>query len=160
MTTQSFYRTVMDTSNDRSLKAAKHATAAVFHALRDRLTPDEADQVVAQLPFELKTVWEEGEKSERRPLKMNREEFFERVRRETGVTSTQQARRMTLAVFAALKAQLSPGEAEDVLGQLPRDLKEVWVEAQPQKGAEALRGQPPSGPLARRKGATQWPVSS
>jgi uncharacterized protein (DUF2267 family) len=36
---------------------------------------------------------------------------------------------LTLAVFGALKAQLSPGEADDVLAQLPKDLKEVWVEA-------------------------------
>jgi uncharacterized protein (DUF2267 family) len=36
---------------------------------------------------------------------------------------------MTLAVFGALKKQLSPGEAGDVFDQLPKDLKEVWVEA-------------------------------
>jgi uncharacterized protein (DUF2267 family) len=41
-----------------------------------------------------------------------------------------EARWVTLAVFAALKEQLSPGEAEDVLAQLPKDLKEVWTEAQ------------------------------
>ncbi len=131
MTTQAFYRTVMGTSRETNLEAAKHATAAVFHALRDRLTPDEADHVVAQLPLHLKTVWDEGEKPERRPLKMNRDEFFELVRRETGLTSIREARWMTLAVFAGLKRQLSPGEAGDVLAQLPKDLKEVWVEAQP-----------------------------
>jgi uncharacterized protein (DUF2267 family) len=32
-------------------------------------------------------------------------------------------------VFATLKTQLSPGEADDILGQLPRDLKTVWEEA-------------------------------
>jgi uncharacterized protein (DUF2267 family) len=41
---------------------------------------------------------------------------------------------MTLAVFAALKAQLSPGEAEDVMAQLPKDLKEPWMEAQIDEG--------------------------
>ena len=34
-----------------------------------------------------------------------------------------------MAVFAVLKAQLSEGEAEDVLTQLPKDLKELWVAA-------------------------------
>lgn len=131
MTTQSFYRTVMDTSKDRNLDTAKQATAAVFHALRDRLTPGEADQVLAQLPRELKMVWEEGDEPERKPLKMHRDEFLERVRRETGLASTQEARGVTLAVFAALKRQLSSGEAGDVLDQLPKDLKEVWVEASP-----------------------------
>jgi uncharacterized protein (DUF2267 family) len=37
---------------------------------------------------------------------------------------------MTLAVFGALKESLSPGEAEDVLAQLPKDLKELWAEGQ------------------------------
>jgi uncharacterized protein (DUF2267 family) len=37
---------------------------------------------------------------------------------------------MILAVFAALKEQISPGEAQDVMAQLPKDLKELWAEAQ------------------------------
>ena len=130
MTTQTFYRTVMDTSGDRNREAAKRATAAVFHALRDRLTPEEADQVKAQLPAELKNVWEEGERSERKPLKMDRDEFYERVKADAGLATTREGRWATVAVFAALKAQISSGEADDVLAQLPKDLKEVWTEAQ------------------------------
>jgi uncharacterized protein (DUF2267 family) len=85
--------------------------------------------IAAQLPHELKEVWAEGEPGVRRPLKTHREEFYERVRREAKLESTAQARWSTLAVFAALKEQLSAGEAEDVLAQLPKDLKEVWAEA-------------------------------
>lgn len=130
MTAETFYRTVMSTSGEHNREAAKRATAAVLHALRDRLTCEEADQAVAQLPRELKEVWAEGERIDRRPLKMHREEFFERVMKEAGLTTKQQGRWATLAVFAALKRQLSPGEAGDVLSQLPKDLKETWVEAQ------------------------------
>ena len=131
MTTQSFYRNVMETMGDTATReGARRATVAVFHALRDRLTPDESDQVVAQLPRELKAVWEAGEKAPRRPVKMSREEFYDRVKHETGVTSQREARWLTLAVFAALGKQLSPGEAEDVNAQLPKDLKELWTEAQ------------------------------
>ncbi len=130
MTTAIFYRTVMEASGEISREQARRGTAAVFHALRDRLTPEEADQVLAQLPMELKEVWQAGDRPERAPVKMHRAEFYERVRTEAGLASTQQARWMTLAVFAALKEQLSPGEAEDVLAQLPKDLKELWAEAQ------------------------------
>lgn len=130
MTTQEFYRTVMKTSGDDRREVARHATAAVFHALRDRLTPEEADQVVAQLPQELKEVWEAGEQSDRKPVKLHREEFYARVREEAALPSDREARWMMLAVFAALKEQLSPGEASDVLAQLPKDLKELWSEAQ------------------------------
>ncbi len=125
-----FYRTVMRTSGDHRRERAKRATAAVFHALRDRLTAEESDQVVDQLPAALKDIWRAGEKAERRPVKLHRAEFFERVKAEMGGTSAREARWITLAVFAALKEQLSPGEAEDVLAQLPKDLKEVWAEAQ------------------------------
>lgn len=130
MRTESFYRTVMKTSHERDAEVVKRSTAATLHALRDRLTADEADQVFAQLPAGLKRVWGEGEEAEREPLKMDREEFYERVKGEAGLPSAREARWMTLAVFAALKEQLSPGEAEDVMAQLPKDLKEVWAEAQ------------------------------
>ena len=129
MTPQTFYRTVMAATGETRLEAAKRATAAVFHALRDRLTPEEADQVAAQLPRELKAVWYEGEVPDRRPLRLRREAFYERVRRDARLASRREARSLTLAVFGALKKQLSPGEAEDVLAQLPKDLKEVWTQA-------------------------------
>jgi uncharacterized protein (DUF2267 family) len=144
MTTQSFYRTVMEASGEASREAAKRGTATVLHALRDRLTPEEADQVAAQLPRELKEVWAEGEKPGRRPLKLDRETFYERVRQEAGLPSKREARWVTLAVFAALEKQLSPGEAGDVLAQLPKDLKELWVEARtPEIVAERARGTRP-----------------
>ncbi len=130
MTTAMFYKTVMQTSGEKDRELAKRATAAVFHALRDRLTPDEADQAQAQLPLELKEVWREGEPADREPLKLSREEFYERVKAEAKLGATRDARWMTLAVFAALKDQLSPGEAGDVFAQLPKDLKELWAEAQ------------------------------
>ncbi len=56
MDTASFYRAVMEASADRHHAEAKRGTAAVFHALRDRLTPEEAAQLAAQLPRELKEV--------------------------------------------------------------------------------------------------------
>jgi uncharacterized protein (DUF2267 family) len=101
----------------------------VLHALRDRLLPTEAAQAIAQLPRALKEVWKAGEVVGRKPIKMNRPEFYDRVRREAGLKTIREARFLTIGVFAALKEQLSPGEADDVCAQLPRDLKEVWEDA-------------------------------
>jgi len=129
MTTGTFYKTVMAASGERDRERTERAAAAVLHALRDRLTPEEADQVQAQLPRELKEAWAEGERTERKPLKMNREEFYARVQREAALPSPREARWMTLAVFGALKEQLSSGEAGDVFAQLPKPLKELWLEA-------------------------------
>jgi uncharacterized protein (DUF2267 family) len=130
MTTQTFYRTVAKTGHQQNRKVVTRATAAVLHALRDRLTTDEADEVFAQLPRELKEVWAEGDVARRHPIKMKRQEFYERVVQDAGLPSIREARWMTLAVFAALKEQISPGEARDVMAQLPQDLKELWDEAQ------------------------------
>jgi len=129
MSTEGFVRMVMTTAAIDDSVVAQRAIAAVFHALRDRLTPEESDQVMAQLPRPLKEVWSEGDVKGRHPVKLNRPEFFERVREVAALPSTTEARRVTLAVFAALKTQLTPGEGDDVWSQLPKDLKEVWAEA-------------------------------
>ena len=62
-------------------------------------------------------------------MKMHRKEFYARVHRDAGLESEREARQVTNAVFAALKEQLSPGEADDILGQLPKDLKTVWEDS-------------------------------
>jgi uncharacterized protein (DUF2267 family) len=129
MTTLGFYRRVIDETGQADREAVKRGTAAVLHALRDRLMPTEAAQAAAQLPRGLKEVWNAGDRPQRRPVKMHRTEFYERVRREAGLKSVREARFLTLAVFVALKEQLSGGEADDVLAQLPRDLKDVWEDA-------------------------------
>ena len=129
MTTLGFYRAVIEETGQTDREAVKRGSAAVLHALRDRLTAEEARQAAAQLPRELKRIWAEGDTPGRRPVKMHRKEFYARVQRDAAITSMREARFLTIAVFAALKAQLSPGEAEDVMAQLPRDLKEVWEEA-------------------------------
>lgn len=129
MKSHEFYRMVMDAAPDHGRDGAKRATAAVFHALRDRLTPEEGDQLAAQLSRPLQAVWESGPRAGRRPTKMHRSEFYERVMEEACLPSIKEARWMTLAVFGALKEALAPGEAEDVLAQLPKDIKEVWTEA-------------------------------
>ena len=129
MTAQSFYRKVLLEAGRPSLDDAQRVTSVVFHALRDRLTPAEADQAAAQLPRPLKLVWWRGDVEGRRPVKLHRKAFYARVRREAGLASEREARQATNVVFAALKGQLSPGEADDILAQLPKDLKAVWEDA-------------------------------
>ena len=129
MKARNLYSRVSIEADIDSLEDARHATAAVLRALRDRLTPEEADQAVAQLPQELKRLWASGRPPLQQPVKMHRREFLERVRVDAGLKSLGQAELVTDAVFAGLKDQLSPGEAEDMVAQLPRDLKGQWARA-------------------------------
>jgi uncharacterized protein (DUF2267 family) len=119
----------MSIASNRDRKLAERATATVFHTLRDRLTPGEADQLAAQLPRELRQVWDQGAHEGRVPTKLHLPEFLERVKDGAGLPSAKEARWMTLAVFAALKEHVSTGESADVWSQLPKDLKELWAEA-------------------------------
>jgi uncharacterized protein (DUF2267 family) len=129
MTTVEFYRTVKGETGQTSREAVKQGVAAVFGALRDRLTPEESRQAAAQLPRELKAMWLGGEVPGRKPMKMHRREFYERVKKDAGAASIREARFLVIAVFAALKEQLSAGEAEDIQSQLPKDLRAVWQDA-------------------------------
>ncbi len=129
MRARHLYARVSIEADIESLEDSRQATAAVLRALRDRLTPGEAAQAAAQLPQELKRLWTGGCLPLGRPLKLHRREFLERVRVDAGLKSLGQAEMVTDAVFAGLKEQLSPGEADDIVAQLPRDLKAQWARA-------------------------------
>jgi uncharacterized protein (DUF2267 family) len=129
MKARTVYSRVSIEADIDSLEDSRQATAAVLRALRDRLTPEEAMQAAAQLPQELKRLWESGRPALRQPMKLHRREFLERVRVDAGLKSLSQAEMATDAVFAALKEQLSAGEASDIAAQLPRDLKAQWARA-------------------------------
>ena len=122
------YRRVVVEADLENVESGKRATAAVLHTLRDRLTRGEGRQAVAQLPRELKTLWAPTA-APPQPVKMHKALFYERVASEAALPTVRTARVVTNAVFAALKEQLSPGEADDVCAQLPRDLKSVWEDA-------------------------------
>jgi uncharacterized protein (DUF2267 family) len=128
MKTRAMYARISIQADLDSLAKSRQATSVVLRALRDRLTPEEGRQAVAQLPRELKTLWR-PEAAPDRPVKMHQREFLDRVRREAGLPSRRRAEMVVDAVFAEIKAQLSPGEVEDIQAQLPTDLKRVWGRA-------------------------------
>jgi uncharacterized protein (DUF2267 family) len=115
-------------------RRAEGVTFAVFQELRDRLTPKEAADVAAQLPRGLKQLWCEREQPGRAVERTHREEFIGRVRHWAGLPDDTEAERGVKAVFGALQKLLgSPngreGEAWDVLSQLPKDMKKLWLSA-------------------------------
>jgi uncharacterized protein (DUF2267 family) len=115
-------------------RRAESVTFAVFGELRDRISPEERRDVQAQLPSALKRLWVAGEREDRPANRVKRDEFIGRVRQRAVLPDDGEAERAVRAVFAQLKLLLgSPtgrqGEAWDVYSQLPKDLKELWLDA-------------------------------
>jgi|YelNatPaOPRAMG01_1025707.scaffolds.fasta_scaffold01498_21 uncharacterized protein (DUF2267 family) len=116
------------------MRRAEALTFAVFQELRDRITPKEANDVAAQLPKRLKMMWMSLDRPNRQVRRVHMQEFIGEVRRMAGLADDAEAERAVAAVFAALQKLLgSPsgqeGEAWDIMSQLPKDLKKLWMEA-------------------------------
>lgn len=108
---------------------------AVFQELHDRLTPEEARDVAAQLPTFLKRLWQVRERPGREVRRIHKPEFLANVRDQACLADDAATEEAVRSVFAALQQLLgSPtgteGEAADVLSQLPLDLKPLWLDAQ------------------------------
>lgn len=106
------------------------ALRSVLHALRDRLPPDEAVQLAAQMPLLLKGLYFDGWDPSATPVKARSlEEFFALVRGPLiGGPLDTESERVTRAVFRLLADRVSAGEIRDVRGMLPAELAALWPE--------------------------------
>jgi uncharacterized protein (DUF2267 family) len=100
------------------------ALKATLHALRDRLTVDEAAQLGAQLPMLVRGFYYEGWDPTGKPLReRHREQFLALIAREFDAYDPE---RVARAVFTLLERQVSEGEIQDVKQVLPEALRDLW----------------------------------
>jgi uncharacterized protein (DUF2267 family) len=112
---------------------AEKITHAVLRELHNRLTQKEADDLGAQLPGHVKALWHGFDTPGREVERTHKKDFVRHVADETGLPEDR-ASRAVMAVFRAVQLALKAptgqeGEAWDVLSQLPKDLKRVWLAA-------------------------------
>lgn len=101
---------------------AESTVRSVLAALSDRLTPEEACNLAAQLPRPLKTIVHKERQDG--VQKMDREIFVARISRDLGV-DIQEALRRIRAVYAVLETAVSEGGTRHMMAQLPQPLREV-----------------------------------
>ena len=117
---------------DDSEKACK-ALRIVLHTLRDRLPLKEVTDLAAQLPMLVRGMYFEGWNPHHKPSKLKHaDEFVEEVNShfpEFDYTESEyiDPQEITRAIFATLSNHVSAGEIEDVIGCLPKGLRELWV---------------------------------
>ncbi len=107
-------------------KLAEQAIQSVLCVMEQRLMSDEARHMEAQLPRKVVALMERCPKHQDKPYrKFGRSEFLGMVSEDLGV-DMQEAERITCAVLGTVREHISEGEAMDVLGQLPRELRTLW----------------------------------
>jgi uncharacterized protein (DUF2267 family) len=104
------------------------ALRTTLHALRDRLTLEEAAQLAAQLPMLVRGLYYEGWDPTGKPTKVHHKEAFllpirEHFWNDASVDPEEVAR----AVFRVLSQHVSAGEIADVRHLFPRELQELWA---------------------------------
>lgn len=102
---------------------------AVLHAIRDRLTIEEAVHLAAQLPMLVRGFYYEGWRPALAPNEHEgTEAFFESVRSSLHdtISTDDQTEPAARAVFALLTGRLSEGQVRHVRGQLSEAVRKLW----------------------------------
>ena len=103
------------------------ALRAVLHVLRDRLTPEQAVHLGAQLPLLIRGIYYDGWRpvetpaDERQPV-----EFAALVAAQLPPNFGREALRATQAVFGLLEKELDRGETMKIIATLPSPLRCLW----------------------------------
>ncbi|HLP88214.1 MAG TPA: DUF2267 domain-containing protein [Nostocaceae cyanobacterium] len=106
---------------------------ATLHALRDRLTVEEAAHLGAQLPILLGGFYYENWRPGGKPHKeRTKEEFLQHIRDYFRNSDPNiDAEGVVRAVFKIISHRISSGEVEDVINMMPPSLRELWPETIP-----------------------------
>lgn len=109
---------------------AYSALRAVLHALRDRLTPEQAVHFAAQLPILIRGIYYEGWHMSAKPTAgRHLDEFLARVAADLPPQFPRDSLGVTKAVFDVLWQELDPGETAKIVTSLPAQLRALWPQA-------------------------------
>ncbi|MFO7893658.1 MAG: DUF2267 domain-containing protein [Longimicrobiales bacterium] len=102
---------------------------AVLHALRDRLTVEEATHLASELPMLVRGFYYEGWRPALAPNDQETQaEFMDKVRESLDgqMTSEDELRAAVKAVFQLLENRIEEGQIRHVRAQLPEQIEALW----------------------------------
>jgi uncharacterized protein (DUF2267 family) len=119
---------VMERLNTYDRHHAYSTLRAVLHALRDRIGPENAAHLGAQLPMLLRGLFYEGWDPTGKPTKERHETaFLAHIARELPRASEPgELEQGALAVFDVLSKHIDRGAAVKLAAILPQDLRRFW----------------------------------
>ncbi len=133
-----FVKQVQEITELPSKEMADDGARIVLSLLSHRLTSEESKNVASQLSTDMKNYWN-SDTWITNFLTLSRQ-FQLKYRHKTELYSLISneieklqlpigAEQLATAVFHVLKEQISTGEIEDIAGQLPHDIEQVWLAA-------------------------------
>jgi uncharacterized protein (DUF2267 family) len=108
-------------------KLAWHVLSAVLRVLRDKLRPEDAAHLAAQLPLFVRGSFYEQYRPAQQPLALrSQEEFVQRIQDSFGDVRPVDPEAAAKAVFAVLQHHIDPGEIAKVRHALPEGIRALW----------------------------------
>ena len=125
--TNLWLKAIMESLHTDDRHLAYLALRSTLHALRDRLGPESAVHLAAQLPMLVRGLYYEGWRlAASQSKERTRADFLEHVRSELPRGSAIDPNVAVRAVFAVMWEKLDLGEVGKVIDRLPPELKEFW----------------------------------
>jgi uncharacterized protein (DUF2267 family) len=124
--THTWLHDLMERLGWQDKRRAYVALRAVLHALRDRLSVNDASHLAAQLPMLVRGFYYEGYHPAGKPLvERKKADFLAHVAAECTDESRNDGQ-VTRAVFQVLAKHITPGEVAKIKGALPEDIRSLW----------------------------------
>ncbi len=120
-------KAVMDRLDTEDRHRAYASLRAVLHALRDRIGPESAAHLGAQLPMLLRGLYYEGWDPTNKPTKERHEDaFLARIAQELPRATESEVEQGALAVLDVLSKYVDQGAAVKIATMFPHDLRKFW----------------------------------
>ncbi|MGB3791001.1 MAG: DUF2267 domain-containing protein [Phormidesmis sp.] len=130
---QAFLKKVMQRSSIPDIYDARDITIVVLRSLRDLMSTDLADRTESDFDDEkIAKLWKDDNPivaalaKIRPPLNIDTETFLRRIRQEGGVPKNVSPESAVIAVFSAVREELSPERTKEIASFLPDGLKVMW----------------------------------
>ena len=112
-----------DSEHERSYRALR----VVLHALRDRLSVEEASDLSAQLPLLVRGIFFEGWNPTKASVHERKlEEFLAHVEAAFSDDILAEPEQVARAVLRVLRKHVTEGEIDDIRQSFPKQLRSLW----------------------------------
>ena len=121
---------LVDEHHFRDRQQAYSAMRAALHALRDRLTPEQAAHLGAQLPTLVRGIYYEGWHLAGTPTRERQtDDFAAHIARELPPRFPRDPLGVAEAVFTVVATEIDAGEVAEIARALPAPIRELWPTA-------------------------------